>query len=371
VNEGSNETLQTDVNIPGESSIMIDDWPSVPKKTILTLKRHRNTGEPEQWTVSGDGDSLTVHNFRLDNGNPWQHIQAATGFTDLAEALDCIPELRTLSRGTISEYTVVTAAMEPPVLVGLLEDPDAGDAESAGEWPDEVAREWAESDTSLQDWQLGLDWVPRWAKVNDLRVSVINTGTADSPFLQPVLVDEDEEQLVPTREIARSIWHSESGGAPTSWTGGNTLSLLAPGQGYNCPWADSAETGTDVYPFPHLPEIPEELGEALADWAIETDSDVAAALALEPLDPNGVIENAERRAWEKRLAEVTVSFKIDVNADARQALRESLTRMSELYRRTQDGLASPRSREGQALAAALDNALDDGVVGRLTSGQWE
>lgn len=70
-------------------------------------------------------------------------------------------------------------------------------------------------------------------------------------------------------------------------------------------------------------------------------------LALEPLVPGRRDRNAGTASTEKRLAEVTVSFVIDVNADAQQALRESLARMSELYRRTWDGLVSPRSPEGQ------------------------
>lgn len=92
---------------------MRDEWPNVPEETILTLKRRRNTSALEQWTASKDGNALTVHHFWMDNGQPWQEILAGTGFTDLADALERIPELRTLSRGTISEYTVVTAAMDP------------------------------------------------------------------------------------------------------------------------------------------------------------------------------------------------------------------------------------------------------------------
>lgn len=124
---------------------------------------------------------------------------------------------------------------------------------------------------------------------------------------------------MPIREIARSSWASESGGAPISWSGGNILSLLAPGLGYSYPWDDAALDQAGIYPFTDLPE------------------------ALE----------------------------IDVKAEAQEALRESLARRSEPYRRPRDGLASPRSPEGQALAAALDGALDDGNIGRLTSGQWE
>ncbi len=51
----------------------------------------------------------------------------------LAEALERIPELRTLSRGTISEYTVVTAAMDPPVLVSMLDASEGGGAEAVGD----------------------------------------------------------------------------------------------------------------------------------------------------------------------------------------------------------------------------------------------
>ena len=350
---------------------MKDEWPSVPEETILMLKRRRNTSALEQWTASKDGNALTVHRFWMDNGQPWQEIRAGTGFMDLAEALERIPELRTLGRGTISEYTVVTAVMDPPVLISMLEASEEGGAEAVGDWPEEVARAWAESDSLLREWQVELDWVPRWARVNDVRVSVINIGTADSPVLQPVLANEDDEQLVPIREIARSSWASESGGASISWSGGNILSLLAPGLGYSYPWDDAALDQAGIYPFTDLPEAPEELGEALADWVIETDSEVAAALELEPLDPSGVIEDAERRAWIRRLDQVTVSLEIDVKAEAQEALRERLARKSELYRRTRDGLASPRSPEGQALAAALDGALDDGNIGQLTSGHWE
>lgn len=253
----------------------------------------------------------------------------------------------------------------------MLEAPEEGGAEAVGDWPEEVAREWAESDSSLQDWQVALDWVPRWAQVNNVRVSVINMGTPESPLLRPVLADEGEEQLVPIREIARSGWASESGGAPISWSGGNTLSLLAPGLGYGYAWGDTEEDQVGVYPFTDLPEAPEALGEALADWVTETESEVAAALKLEPLDPGGVIESAERQTWIRRQCHVTISFEVDVKAEAQQALRESLARRSELYRRTRDGLASPRSRDGQALAAALDGALDDGIVGQLISGEWE
>ena len=344
---------------------MTDSWLDIPEGTILALQRRRKTGELDQWAVAADVDGFTVRRSRPDNGKSWQVIQAEVRFIDLNDVLKRVPELRILGRGTISEYTVDSTVLEPPVFVSLLEIPPGEGSETAGQWLPEVAAEWIDSDSELQDWQTGLNWIPRWARVNDFRISAIDIG-----ILQPVLVDEGEGQLVPIREIARSIWHSESGGAPISWSGGNTLSMLAPGLGYNQPWEDSAEVDDYVYRFRDLPETPAELGEALAEWVIETHSQVAAALTLEPLDPRGLLEDAERREWYEGLATVTLSFKINVDDGAQRSLRDNLVRKSELYRRTRDALARPYDQDGQALAAALDHALDTGVVGRLTSGDW-
>jgi len=344
---------------------MADSWLSVPEGTILALKRRWTTGEPDQWAVTADVNGLTVRRSRPDNGKSWHDTQAEERFIDLNDVLKRIPDLRTLRRGTISEYTVDSMVLEPPVFVSLLEIPPGEGPETAGQWPAEVADEWTDSDSALRDWQTSMDWVPRWARVNDLRISVIDMG-----ILQPVLADEGEEQLVPIRQIARSIWHSESGGAPISWSGGNTLSLLAPGLGYNQPWEDSGETDDYVYPFPDLPEPPAEMGKAIAEWVVDTNSEVAAALALEPLDPDGVLEAAERQAWDEDLLQVTLSFEIDVADETQRSLRDALAGKGELYRRTRGALANPHDQDGQALAAALDHALDTGVIGRLTSGDW-
>jgi hypothetical protein len=358
------------VHLMRKSRTMSNEWPKIPDGTILRLKRRRKTSEREQWTVSGDSENRKVHRFWLENGGSWEHAETGTGFRDLADAVEHIPALRSIERGVISDYTLFTAAMDPPVLVGMLEVSAAGGAEAAGDWPAEIARQWADSDSSLEEWPADLSWVPRWAKVNDLRVSAINIGTADEPSLQPVLADEDEGRLVPIREIASSAWHSESGGAPISWDGGSTFSLLAPRLGYESQWGDLVEEWAVGYPFVYLREGPAGLGEAVADWVIEINSEVAAAFALEPFDVSGVLEDAERRAWDSGLAEVGISFVIDVDAETQQSLREFLARKSELYRRTRDGLASPRSGAGQGLARALDEALENGIPARLISGGW-
>ena len=83
--------------------------PAFPKNT-LTLKRRQNTDALEQWTASEDGGAITVHRLGLDNSDLWQDIQISTGFTDLAEAPERSPELRTLSRAR----SVSTRWLPPP-----------------------------------------------------------------------------------------------------------------------------------------------------------------------------------------------------------------------------------------------------------------
>jgi hypothetical protein len=202
-------------------------------------------------------------------------------------------------------------------------------------------------------------------------VAAIRLFPPDGDVVQPVLADEDDEDLVPIRQLARSAWHSESGGAPISWSGGHKLSVLAPGLGYSSPYGDSLEVEDLICPFLELPEDPAHLGENVADWVMGTESAVAAAMALEPLDPDSELSKEERKSWEGYLEEVTVDFKVDLPEDATLSLRENLVRRSDLYCRTRDGLRNPRSDDGLALYSALEVAVADGVIGGLTSGDWE
>ena len=121
---------------------MADSWLSVPEGTILALKRRWTTGEPDQWAVTADVNGLTVRRSRPDNGKSWHDTQAEERFIDLNDVLKRIPDLRTLRRGTISEYTVDSMVLEPPVFVSLLEIPPGEGPETAGQWPAEVADEW-------------------------------------------------------------------------------------------------------------------------------------------------------------------------------------------------------------------------------------
>jgi hypothetical protein len=345
---------------------MSEVWPPLQPHAILAARRRLLSGEREQWTVSRDARGLTVRCLRLHPGGLRHETEEVIDTQGLADALPRFPELRTLTRGTITGYQLEEDELEPPVLASMLAVDMAGGPEAAEDWPDGVGEEWGQSDAGLLGGLVGgLEWFPRWARINGIRVSAVEITTPHGDVMQPVLADEDEEELVWIREIARSIWHSESDGAPIIWTGGHTLSLLAPGIGYSQPYEDSWETVRSGCELLWLPDDPSKLGMVLVDWVSGTESDVAAALALEPLDVDGELSDAERQTWDDRLGAVTVKFEMDVSEQARRSLRESLAERSELYRRTRADLMHPRSQDGQALAAALDTALDDGAVDGL------
>ena len=82
----------------------------------------------------------------------------------------------------------------------------AGGPEAAEDWPDYVGKEWGESDAGLLGWLVGgLEWFPRWARINGIRVSAVEITTPHGDITQPVLADEDEEELVWIREIAEHL----------------------------------------------------------------------------------------------------------------------------------------------------------------------
>lgn len=185
-----------------------------------------------------------------------------------------------------------------------------------------------------------------------------------------MLFDESQEELVPIREIAWESWYSEGGGAPMSSAGGHTLSELAPGLGYSKATGDNLEMEDSADPFCVLPQDPESLGEFLAEWVLEHDAEVAAALSLEPFDPDGRLSATEREEWESRLdGDVPVSFGLNAEKKTRKSLRQALMNRSQRYIDTAEGLRNPGEPEGEALAEALDAAYD-GHTAYLIRGDW-
>ena len=54
----------------------------------------------------------------------------------------------------------------------------------------------------------------------------------------PTMVDLDADEFEGAREVAEYTWFSEAGGAPISWDGGNSLSVVDESLVWTRQWGD-------------------------------------------------------------------------------------------------------------------------------------
>lgn len=332
-------------------------WPKSPAYSMLRLRRTFRTGLREQWTLVGSRDALTL-TCQTVHEDGSVDVRSATHAT-LTAVFDGEPTLLQVGVGAVHEY-VLDDSLLPAEFVAHLAAAEA-EAEEAAGWPASLAEPWAERCEWLADLLPELEWVHRWAMVNGQPVSTVRTAAG----LLSVLVAESEEDLVGVRTLAESVWFSEGGGAPVSWDGRNKLILLRPGWAYERQSGDEGNQGR-IIPFP---SDPPEVGEEVASWTSRIGAQVAAALALEPFDPQGEVTGEQRQDWAETVAAVTLSFTTDLGEQEITTLRRRL-QGDELYRRVADGLSHPGSPAGQRLYAALTGSLG-GATGPLMWGYWD
>lgn len=104
---------------------------------------------------------------------------------------------------------------------------------------------------------------------------------------------------------------------------------------------------------------------------VTAEAEVAAALALQPLDPRDTLSAEQRHWWQELLDAVILEFGTDVGTEVEDLLRRDLARNSSLYRRTRDALRQPLGEEGQALGVTPDRFVHgDASLGSLIGGTW-
>jgi hypothetical protein len=125
------------------------------------------------------------------------------------------------------------------------------------------------------------------------------------------------------------------------------------------PWGD----GNDEAFLVDYPDqgSPEEIAAAIADWLKRIRHDFWAALALEPLDPDGILDDGGRAAWENG-DHALVDPMVDILDDVKPQLRAALARISESYARCAEARANPT---GYVARVLLASSLPD-----LHSGGW-
>lgn len=336
----------------------MDGWLPVPDDALLSLRRETSTGERSQWMASASGGRIAVHHASYGD-NDWSGLDGS--HSSLENVLREIPELRTVRKSAISEYDLDWEAMEPCEFVQLLDlRPSEGD-ENPDDWAPDVAGEWAWMRRCMERYSGNM--LLRWATINGEEMWI--TGVHGETFSVLAINEDEGGYPEPLGEIARCWWAMDNTGAPISWAGGYILDRVAPGLACSRPYNDELELAEDgAYRFIELPREPgKSLADAVAQWIIDNDAEVGAALSFEEFDPDGTLDEDERKAWRSAM----YGLELGVSADGCGGLlRESIAERSSLYRDARHALANPRGNLGQQLLAAYR----EGSLNLIQDGSW-
>ena len=169
----------------------------------------------------------------------------------------------------------------------------------------------------------------------------------------------NEDGPVPRYVPVTAGTRPRSGVSLPGWDSGSIMAILAPELACSAPWGEG-DGRVFLVDYPEQGP-PDEIAAAIAGWLKSIMHDFWAALALEPLDPDGTLNDEGRAAWEDG-EHALVEPILRVPDDVRPLLRTALTEISECYARCAEARANPTGYVAQALLAS---SLPD-----LHSGYW-
>jgi hypothetical protein len=330
-------------------------WLETPDGALFSLRREVKEGAREQWAVVAREGGVEV--LRADGADgAWQ--PGGERFADLCAVLEGLPELRTLHKDVINDFTLdAKAGLSEDEFLAMIDlRPEEG-SDDPGEWEPGVLSEY--------DWDFDAEWAAQCDALTVVRMAGLRRGAAIAGIewageIVPVLVYED----VPYDAVVRATAFGDS--FPAS-NGGRGLTLLGSGLALSVPLGDEKEFN-DTYSVVELPESGPELGWALAGWIVDIEFVTWAALLLEPLDPDGKLSADERAEWEELVKPPfgNLLYPSLEAGDWVADLRAGLTDVSGLYERVKDALADPKGADGQSFR----KVLEDGNVPDLLYGMW-
>lgn len=340
------------------SSLWTRDWPPVPPGTILSARRATAEGGRQRVSLVQAGDEKHLVIARL-TARGWSSTRRAVADPPL-------PKLRRWLRAAWGTYTSVTTfggAFDADLLLDAVVVPRQDTrSEDAERWEDgdnahlsEVA---SEQDEWLQELLPESDAVIRWFEVDGRRLTLLPD---DSGRLAKVLLDPDSDELALDPVLAHLRWFSESGGAPISWNGGGELGFLQGDVLVDRVWGD-VDPGAQLL----VARNRAQLVAALVQWSLCEDAEIAAALALEPLDPRGTLGPEARGEWDRLLEELTLTVSYFLPEDVEQSLRRVLARRGTRYWYVKRALHDPRSGPGRHVLDALRDVAESGVLGAIS-----
>jgi hypothetical protein len=326
------------------------DWLDVPDDNVLSVRRQVRTGKRQQWALIERDGAIIVQQARSGDGS-WRE---AGWFPTIRDAMAGTPELHKLHTGTVTFFDLndETDLSEHDLAAFLDLCPDEGDDDLAA-WTEAELDACSPNSFRIWPWAAELPLIRRLATINDYQVcGILHAGNC-----VPVLANED--WLVPRYVPVTAGTRPRSGVSLPGWDSGSILAVLAPGLACSKHWGE----GDDAVFLVDYPDQgpPEEIAAAIAGWLTSITHDFWAALALEPLDPDGTLDDEGRAAWEDG-EHAMVGPILRVPDDVRPLLRVALTGISESYARCAEARADPTGYVAQALLAS---SLPD-----LHSGDW-
>ena len=324
----------------------MNDWIDVPGNALLSVRRQARAGAREQWIIVRRDGALILQRARPEDGT-WRQ---AGSFRTVEDLLAATPELRELHNGVASFFDLAAEAdISERDFAALLDLCAQEGSDDPADWSEAELHACAWEDFELWHQAKELPFIRRLASINDLEIS----GISNAGKCVPVLADEDG--FVALDLPAESGTHAHPGVSMVGWDGGSNLIVLAPGLACSVPWGDELDSGDNGFFLVDYPEqgTPEEIAAAIAGWLTDITFDFWAALVLEPLDPNGTLDDRGRDAWaDFEDGMLTLSPVLRVPRGIEPLLRAALAQISDSYARSAEARANPAGHVAQVMLAS-------------------
>jgi hypothetical protein len=341
--------------------------PPVPEGAVFSIRCSEPDGRWVRVVVMRVGDALSAQRHEGSGDGSWISSPVEDVPCSLTDYIQSSPLLHEIGAGAIKEYVTNEDVLATADLLKLLTPMTVGGAENPSTWGLGVSSDWTDEDRDLPELEDGLNWVHRWARINGTRVTAIDVGADGASTLVVVLCDPGEETfVVPVKELAENSWWSESGGAPITWDGGNSLSDLGGGLVMDRRWGD-LDTWSKIV---NVGQDAMAQAEYIAEWIDRCDCTVPAALNFEPFDPDDVLSPRQREWWIERMSDSAYTMWLDAGDEVDQAVTTILGERYSLYSRTREAMAHPHSDDARKLAYELSQVRSYGAQGTLLTGDW-
>ncbi len=376
---GSHEWPADDVRaaiLPDDLGAFVNqNAPKLNERASLWVGKRFLSGRIELWQVLQEAGAWRVESWTLVEGaTSWNKKSKKCKATSLLESIQVTPELSELTSAAVVRFELATADLHPADLAHALTI--SGQAPDVELWEESgLVNEWFDEANGYVP--TGPEWRLLWTSVSTLFVDdrLWNGGHEGGVFyvegvdvrgkgLMPFLVHE--YKIVPRQTLAESSWFSESGGAPISWDGGNSISLIADGLLQFRQWGDSGEYEN----FVDLPNSNTKLAGLLAEWVDEMGMTIISALRSEQLDPRRTLSVEDRAEWDELIGSLNLSCWLEADSDVLAKVQQQL-RLKRDYQFIMEAMSTPEGKAGHELYRLLRAVDQDGVLGRIMSLQWD